>query len=260
QLLRTDAFDRRDRTLQHVVAAAELARAFDGDDVARLFHDTDEVMVSALVEAEAAQVAPRDVEAATAPRDAVLRVLDRAREPLRAGRVDLQPIEGDALRRLRTDPRHPPELVDQRLHDPFVDVHGSSAPPGPPMPSPSPKPPSTEPRSMPPVAAPSFSAWSSRAMRIASTTPATTRSSGVSMSSGSTTLGSILIASSSPSPVTVARTTPPPTVASTLLFASSACAAAIDACIWAIISIGFGLVIIALLARAPARQSRRRSS
>ena len=51
------------------------------------------------------------------------------------------------------------------------------------------------------------------------------------MSSGSTTLGSIVIARSSPSPVTVAFTTPPPTVASIVVFASASCAACMSACI-----------------------------
>ena len=41
QLLGTDAFDRRDRALQHVVATFELTGAFDRDDVARLLDDAE---------------------------------------------------------------------------------------------------------------------------------------------------------------------------------------------------------------------------
>src|SRR5213076_2611485 len=100
---------------------------------------------------------------------------------------DLQEIERDALRRLRTDTRQATELVDQRLHDAFVDVHGLSVPPSPPR---------IEPRSIPPVTAPSFCDCSSLAWRVASLTAATTRTSSVSTSSRSTTLGSIVMLAS----------------------------------------------------------------
>src|SRR5690349_21099923 len=104
------------------------------------------MVVAPLVEAEGAQLALGDVEAAAAPRDAVLGILDRVREALGVERVDLQEVKRDALRRLRADAGQASELVDQRLHDALVDVHGLSEPP---------RPPSIEPRSRPPVTAPS---------------------------------------------------------------------------------------------------------
>ena len=61
--------------------------------------------------------------------------------------------------------------------------------------------------------------------RCASRTAATTRSCSVSMSSGSTTDGSIVSAVSSPEPSIVAVTRPPPAVPVTSVAASSACAA-----------------------------------
>ena len=77
QLLRADAFDRRDRTLQHVVATAELAGALDRDDVARLLDDADDVRVAPLVATERAELAFGEVVATPAPRHAVLGVDDR---------------------------------------------------------------------------------------------------------------------------------------------------------------------------------------
>ena len=79
---------------------------------------------------------------------------------------------------------------------------------------------------MPPVSGPMVCAASSSAARLASRTAATTRSCSVSMSSGSTALGSMTSAVSSPAPVSVARTRPPPAVPSTVAAASSSCAAA----------------------------------
>ena len=61
QLLGADALDRRDRALQHVVATTELVRAFDRDDVARLFDDAHDVRVAPFVAAERAELAFGDV-------------------------------------------------------------------------------------------------------------------------------------------------------------------------------------------------------
>src|SRR3954470_3501453 len=74
QLLRPDALDGRDRTLQHVVTAGELVGALHGDDVARLLDDAERRGVAPLVEAVAAELAFGDVEATPAPRDALLRL------------------------------------------------------------------------------------------------------------------------------------------------------------------------------------------
>ena len=57
----------RDRALQHVVAAAELVGALDGDDVARLLDDAEQRGVAPVVEAVAAELALGDVEAPAAP-------------------------------------------------------------------------------------------------------------------------------------------------------------------------------------------------
>src|SRR5262245_28901881 len=122
------------------------------------------------------------------------------------------------------------------------------------------------PRSRPPVTEPIRSAWSSCARRIAWPTAATTRSSSISTSSGSTTSGEILTACTSPAPVTTAVTFPPPADPSTRAVASSSCAAAMSACIfctWRIIWLScFWFATFALLLRVapacPAAATRRR--
>ena len=101
----------------------ELVRLLDGHDVARFLDDAHDVVVAPFVETERTQVALGDVEAPPAPRDAVLGVFDRACEPLRIGRVDLQQVERDALRRLGPDAGQTTEFVDERLHDAFVGIH-----------------------------------------------------------------------------------------------------------------------------------------
>ena len=59
QVLGIDAVDRRQRAAEHVVAAAELVRALDRDDVAGLLDDADQRRVAALVEADPAARARR---------------------------------------------------------------------------------------------------------------------------------------------------------------------------------------------------------
>src|SRR5829696_1052556 len=57
-----DAVDRRERAAEHVVAAAVLVRALDRDDVPRLLDDADQRRVAALVRADRAARALREVE------------------------------------------------------------------------------------------------------------------------------------------------------------------------------------------------------
>ena len=204
QLLGTDALDRRDRALQHVVPAAELLRALDRDDVARLLDDAQHGRIAPLVATERAQLTLGDVEAPAAPRDALLRLDDRRGEPLRVLGRRLQQVERDALRRLRADAGQPAELVDELLDRDLVEGrHPRQA---------------AEAAEVEPAgdARPCFSACSSCARRSASLTAATTRSSSISTSSGSTTSGEIVTACSSPAPVTVAFTMPPPAEPSTV--------------------------------------------
>ena len=87
----------------------------DAPTVIHIASDTDTVDVATIVAAERAQLALTDVVATAAPRHALLRVDDGRREPTRIDRVDPQQMERDALRGLRPDAGHAPELVDEVL-------------------------------------------------------------------------------------------------------------------------------------------------
>ena len=122
QLLGTDALDRADRALQHVVAAVELLGLLHRDDVAGLLDHAQDRGVAPVVGAEPARGALGDVEAPLAERHAVLGLGDGVGEPERVDLLDLQEVERDALRRLRTDAGQAAELVDQLLHRLGVDA------------------------------------------------------------------------------------------------------------------------------------------
>src|SRR6478735_12559331 len=63
QVVRPDAVDRADRPAEHVVGAAELPRALDGDDVLGLLDDADGGLVAPRVGADATALGLRDVSA-----------------------------------------------------------------------------------------------------------------------------------------------------------------------------------------------------
>src|SRR4051794_10317848 len=92
-----DAVDRRQRAAEHVVAAAVLVGALDRDDVARLLDDADERRVAALVGADRAARALREVEADLAERDLLLDVADRVGERVSVLRARAQHVEGEPL-------------------------------------------------------------------------------------------------------------------------------------------------------------------
>ena len=84
EVLGSDALERVERALQHVVAAPELSRALEGRDRLGLFDDADDRGVAAVVLADLAQRAPLGhVEAALAERGALLHRDDGVGEPQR---------------------------------------------------------------------------------------------------------------------------------------------------------------------------------
>src|SRR3954470_15011298 len=87
QVVRSDALDRRDRAAQHVVAAAELARLLDRDDVLRLLDHADDGEVAPRVAADPALLGLGDVPADPAEPHLVLDLGQRVHQPLHVGRV-----------------------------------------------------------------------------------------------------------------------------------------------------------------------------
>src|SRR6266540_1831823 len=120
QVVRSDPLDRADRAAEDVVAAAELARLLDRDQVARLLDHADQGGVAPRVPADAADVALGDIPADAAEMDPRLDLEDRAGQTLGVGRLHLEQVEGDPLSALGPDPRHPPQLVDEILNRTFV--------------------------------------------------------------------------------------------------------------------------------------------
>src|SRR5690606_20044151 len=130
---------------EHVVTTPELAGLLDRHDVLGLLDDTDDLVGSARIPADAALLGLGDVEAGGAEPHELLDPLERCREPVAVGRVGLQQMEGEALGALRPDPGQSTELVDEVLDrslvhrlstDPSAQKPGRpSPPPIPPMPA-----------------------------------------------------------------------------------------------------------------------------
>ena len=115
QVLGIDAVDRRQRAAEHVVAAAVLVRALDGDDVAGLLDDADEARVAALVLADAAARLVGEVEAHLAQPDALLDLADGVGQRVGVLGVAAQDVEGQALGRALPDAGQLAELGDEPL-------------------------------------------------------------------------------------------------------------------------------------------------
>src|SRR3954447_20050018 len=109
------AGERGQRAAQHVVAAAELVRALDGYHVARLLDDADHLAVAALVLADAAARADRQVEADLAVADGLLDLADRVGERERLLGRQAEDVESEPLRGALADARHARELGDQAV-------------------------------------------------------------------------------------------------------------------------------------------------
>ena len=103
QAVGPDAVDRRDRPVQDVIEALELARPLEREDVERLLDDAQARLVAARVPADRAERGVADVEAPIAEHDLVADVDQRRRQRpgLRVGRA--QQVVGQALRGLGPD-------------------------------------------------------------------------------------------------------------------------------------------------------------
>jgi hypothetical protein len=138
-------------------------------------------------------------------------------EPPHVGRVGGEQVERDALRALRAHAGQLAELVDEVLDGALVHaaLHPGQAE----------------------AAQPAGERAHRRLLQLggvvaASRIAATTRSSRLSTSSGSTARGSIFTETTSPEPVTTAVTSPPPAVPVTSVSASLLCASMSCCCIF----------------------------
>jgi hypothetical protein len=115
EILRIDAVDRRQRSTEHVIAAVELPRALDRDQVARLLDYADRRRLAALVLADAAGGLGGEVEADLAVADGLLDLADGVgqRERLLVGRAE--DVEREPLRGALPDAGQARELGDQTV-------------------------------------------------------------------------------------------------------------------------------------------------
>ncbi len=125
QVLGIHPVDRRQRTAEHVVAAAELVGALDRDHVARLLHDADHLAVAPLVLADPAARADGQVEADLTVADGLLDLADRVRQRQRLLGREPQDVERQPLSRALADSGHARQLGDQAVyrrgeHDPSL--------------------------------------------------------------------------------------------------------------------------------------------
>ena len=115
QLVGADARERRERSVQHVVAALEVARLLDRDDVVRLLDHADRPRAARGSEQcwqSSRSVTAWQTEQVRIPSSSVaIASPRRAASSSRAA----QQVERDALGRLRPDARELPQLVDQPL-------------------------------------------------------------------------------------------------------------------------------------------------
>src|SRR5205814_319369 len=100
---------------EHVVAAAELVRALDRDQVGGLLHDADHLGIPALVGADAADRSLGEVEADLAAPDALLDLPDRIGQRERLLVAAAQDVKREPLGGPPADARQARELCDQPL-------------------------------------------------------------------------------------------------------------------------------------------------
>src|SRR5665811_1526102 len=219
QLVRADARNRRNCAAQHVVAAAELTRPLDCDDIFGLLDDAEDRVIAPRILADTAFDVFGDIAAYRTEMNLRLDVGQHRRKTPYILRIGIEKKERDALRALGADAGKAPEFIDQILD--YTVIHQ--------MPS---APRSVDTGSSRPVNGPSSAAAISLARVVASRIAATTRSASVSVSEGSTTSGLMSRLSSSPIPVTLAETRPPATEPSTSRWASRSWTATTCSCIF----------------------------
>src|SRR5262245_49832027 len=205
-VLRPDPVQRRERAEQHVVAALELTRALEGEEIVRLLDHAETPGVSRGIPADAAGILLGDVPAARAMHDTGPELGQRHGELVDLVGGALEEEEREPLRGLRPDARQSLQRLDE-ARDGVGEVGHHIPRPG---------------ILSPPVSLPISACIISLDLRSASLQAARTRSSSIWLSSGLITSLSILIATISCMPFAVTVTMPPPAVASTVFFEASA--------------------------------------
>src|SRR5438105_5633424 len=210
ELIGSDAVERRERAVQHVVAAAELPGALDGEQIGHRLDYADHPPVALGVAAEGTRILGRQVATGRAETDLLPQRKQRLGELAGVLGWALQDVERQPLGRLLPDPG---QLREQ--HGEAGDRIGHFGKPG----------------SIPPSPESGFSAAAASCAALsAEFTAAVTRSSSMATSRGSTACLSICTFWISPLPLAVTITMPPPLEPVTIFWARRSCASRI--CSW----------------------------
>src|SRR6185436_18040081 len=105
EILRTDAVERRQRALQHVIPAAKATRAIDRDQIAGLLDHANDLRRALAVRADRTRIGLGEPVAGLAEARLLLQRLQRVGEAVRQAAVGPQDVEGQARGGLLADPR-----------------------------------------------------------------------------------------------------------------------------------------------------------
>ena len=170
-LARPDTVDGRQRASEDVIPAPELLGPLHNHHVLGALDDAHQSDVTPRIPADRTFLASSDVEATAAEPDLLPHVDDGGGQTPGIGLLDREQMERKSLRSLLANAWKPAELIDEPLDGSFE--HQPRMPP----------------RSSPPVRPPSSSDAAAAAASNPCRTAVRTRSSSISMSSGSTTSG-----------------------------------------------------------------------
>ena len=116
QLFGSDAVQGRDRAVEHVVDAVEMARLFDGGDVGGLLDHADELLIAGGTAAVHAGIDVGNVVADGAQTQLGLDVANGGGQSFGVVRAGTQDVKGEALGALAADSRQLLEFVDEPGH------------------------------------------------------------------------------------------------------------------------------------------------
>ncbi len=109
--------------MQDVIESVIFARAFQRQDIERLFDHADDRPIARFVAANRARVFLGDIAANRADDDAVFQLHQRFSERLRLLFRRAQEVEREALRRLRSHSRQAMKFFDESPHRAWRRVH-----------------------------------------------------------------------------------------------------------------------------------------
>ena len=116
QMLRSDAMQRRERSVQHVIDAVVAASLFNRGDVGRLLDNAYQALIACGAAAIYAGINVRDVAANRAQMKTGLDLTDRLGKQIGVFVAGAQDVKGEPLRRLAANARQLLQFIDEPRH------------------------------------------------------------------------------------------------------------------------------------------------